>query len=190
LSDKPASGSGFLFLMLGLALASSIVIIFGLRQLSQKTSGDGFEATNGYLQVEQSVMKTAIRKATVENFADTLVSCLPSQSLKNETLNEQQLRERISAVLKNLSASDTNDKCGNAQNRAWTFTLPCKLTINRAPAWLSGAVKLGDLRICETTLAESLHSAMSHCPASSDFPGCLVNSVLTNIDVQREFDKP
>ena len=82
MSDKPASGSGFLFLMLGLALASSIVIIFGLRQLSQKTGGDGFDSTNGYLQVEQSVTITAIRKATVEDFADTVDQMYPLSKFK------------------------------------------------------------------------------------------------------------
>jgi hypothetical protein len=192
LSDKPASGSGFLLLMLGLALASSLIVLFGLRQLSQKTGGGGFEATNGYLQVEQSVTITAIRKATVEDFADTVIRCLPAQSLRDQILNAEQLRDRIKTVIENFSVLDANnsDKCGKSQGRAWTFTSPCKLTINRAPARFSGTIKLGDVTLWETTLAESIHSAMGHCTTASDLSGCLVNSVLANVDVQREFDKP
>jgi hypothetical protein len=192
LSDKPASGSGFLLLMLCLALTSSLIVLFGLRQLSQKTGGGGFEVTNGYLQVEQSVTITAIRKATVEDFADTVIRCIPAQSLRAQILNLEQLRDRLKTVIQNLSVSDPNssDKCGKSQSRAWTFTSPCKLTINRAPAWFSGTIKLGDVTLCETTLAESIHSAMGHCTAASDLSGCLVNSVLANVDVQREFDKP
>ena len=192
MSDKPTSGSGFLLLMLGLALASSLIVLFGLRQLSQKTGGGGFEATNGYLQVEQSVTITAIRKATVEDFADTVIRCIPSQSLRDQILNEEQLRDRIKTVIENFSVLDANnsDKCGKSQGRAWTFSSPCKLTINRAPAWFSGTIKLGNVTLCETTLAESIHSAMGHCATASDLSGCLVNSVLANLDVQREFDKP
>jgi hypothetical protein len=191
LSDKPASGSGFLILMLGLALASSLIVLFGLRQLSQKTGGGGFEATNGYLQVEQSVTITAIRKATVEDFADTVIQCIHSQSLRDQILTTQ-VQDRIKTVIENFSVLDANnsDKCGKSQSRAWTFTSPCKLTINRPPAWFSGTIKLGDVTLCETTLAESIHAAMGHCTASSDLSGCLVNSVLANVDVQREFDKP
>jgi hypothetical protein len=192
LSDKPASGSGFLIVMLGLALASSFVVLFGLRQLSQKSGGDGFDSTNGFLQVEQSVTITAIRKATVEDFADTVIRCIPSKSFRDQILTTQELLDRINTVIENFSVLDTNnsDKCGKSQNRAWTFTSPCKLTINKAPVWFSGAIKLGDVNLCETTMAESIHSAMGHCTASSDFPGCFVNSVLANVDVQREFDKP
>lgn len=191
MSDKPESGSGFLIAMLSVGVASSLAVLLGLWEVSQKSGGEGFYAPNEYLQVQQTAAINTIRKNMAEDFMDTVVNCIPSQTLRDHMLTEQQLKERIDTVIKNFSVlNNNNDRCGNSTSRAWTFTLPCKLAINRPPAWLSGAIKLGDIDICGTSIAESIHSAMGRCIAATDFSGCLVNSVLTNNDVQKEIDKP
>ena len=93
-------------------------------------------------------------------------------------------------ALENFSVSSnySNNKKCDSKNHVWTFTLPCKLTINRPPAWLGGNIKLGDINICGTTIAAGIHSALGGCANSSGFAACLVSSVLANNDVQKEIN--
>ena len=193
MSDKPEPGSRFPLLIVGLGVASSLAVLFALRVFSQRSDGDSFVVSNDYLQVQQSVAIRNVRKEMAEEFVDTVMRCISPQILPSEILNEQQISERVMLVLANFSVpneSINNKKCGNDKSRAWTFTLPCKLTINRPPAWLSGTMNLGDINICGTTITASLRSATARCTASADFQACLVDSVVANNDVQKEIDKP
>jgi hypothetical protein len=73
-----------------------------------------------------------------EEFVDTVVECISPQSLQSQILTEQQVTERVMTVLENFSASNNsskNQKCENSKIYAWTFTLPCRPTINRPRAW-------------------------------------------------------
>ena len=192
MADKPGSSSRFLFLIAGLGVASSLLVTFALRVFSQREGSDPFFASNAYLQVQQIVAIRTIRKAMAEEFVDTVVDCISPQSLQSQILTEQQVTERVMTVLENFSASNNsskNQKCENSKNYAWTFTLPCRLTINRPPAWLGGTINLGDINICGTMIAAGIHSALRKCATSASFATCLVSSVLANNDVQREIDK-
>jgi hypothetical protein len=191
MADKPGSSSRFLFLIAGVGVASSLLVTFALRVFSQREGSDPFFASNAYLQVQQIVAIRTIRKAMAEEFVDTVVDCISPQSLQSQILTEQQVTERVMTVLENFSASNNsseNKKCGNGKNYAWTFTLPCRLTINRPPAWLGGTINLGDINICGTMIAAGIHSALRSATSAS-FATCLVSSVLANNEVQREIDK-
>lgn len=180
MADKPGSSSRFLFLIAGLGVASSLLVTFALRVFSQREGSDPFFASNAYLQVQQTVAIRTIRKAMAEEFVDTVVECISPQNLQSQILTEQQVTERVMTVLENFSASNNNSKnqkCENSKNYAWTFTLPCRLTINRPPAWLGGTINLGDI------------NALRKCATSASFATCLVSSVLANNDVQKEIDK-
>lgn len=193
MSDKPGPGSRFPLLILGLGVASSLAVLFALRVFSQRSDGDSFVVSNDYLQVQQSAAIRNIRKEMAEEFVDTVMRCISPQLLPSEILTEQQISERVTVVLDNFSVlneSINNKKCGNDKSRAWTFTLPCTLTIDRPPAWLGGTMNLGNMSICRTTITASLRSAMARCTASADFQACLVDSVVANNDVQKEIDKP
>ena len=191
MSGKTEEGSGFLILMVGVALASSLAVVTGLWELSQKSGGDA-SSNNDYLQVEQASIIRTIRKITAGEFADTIVGCLSPRISRDQILTKQQVEERLNTALGNFSEldNDNTNQCKNLVSRAWTFSLPCKLTINRPPAWLSGQNNLGDMTICGTAMAESIHSAMGGCVTSADFPGCLANAVVANNDVQKQIDKP
>lgn len=195
MSSTPQQGRGFFFLILGLGVASALAIIFGLRVLSEGKEGDSSSVPNAYLQVQQSAAITTIRKAMAEEFVDLIVNCIPPQSLRDGNFTKAQVDERIESVLAKFNAPDqATDKCGNLASRAWTFTPPCQLTINRPPAWLSGtaagSIDLGDITICGPTMAQTIHAALNSCAASPKFAGCLVTAVMANSDVQREIDKP
>ena len=138
MTDKPGSSYGFLFLIAGLGVASSLLVTFALRVFSQREGSDPFFASDAYLQVQQTVAIRTIRKAMAEEFVDTVVECISPQSLQSQILTEQQVTERVMTVLENFSASNNsskNQKCENSKIYAWTFTLPCRPTINRPPAW-------------------------------------------------------
>ncbi len=192
MSDKSDPSSRFLIMIVCLGVVSSLVLLFTLRLFSQRSEGDPFFASNDYLQFKQSVMIKNIRQEMGEEFVDAVVNCISPQILPGQSLTEQQLTERVSAVLENFSASNENiknQKCQKDKSRAWTFALPCKLIFNRPPTELSG-VKLGDINICGTTIAASIRSATGHCSESANFPACLVTSILANDDVKKEIDKP
>jgi len=191
MADKPGSSSRFLFLIAGLGVASSLLVTFALRVFSQREGSDPFFASNAYLQVQQTVAIRTIRKAMAEEFVETVVNCVSPQSLQSKILTEQQVTERVMTVLEHFSSSNNSSKdqkCENSENYAWTFTLPCRLTINRPPAWLGGTINLGDINICGTMIAAGIHSALRSATSAS-FATCLVSSVLANNEVQREIDK-
>ena len=191
MTDKPGSSSRFLFLIAGLGVASSLLVTFALRVFSQREGSDPFFASNAYLQVQQTVAIRTIRKAMAEEFVETVVNCVSPQSLQSKILTEQQVTERVMTVLEHFSSSNNSSKdqkCENSENYAWTFTLPCRLTINRPPAWLGGTINLGDINICGTMIAAGIHSALRSATSAS-FATCLVSSVLANNEVQREIDK-
>jgi hypothetical protein len=192
MSDKSDPSSRFLIMIVCLGVVSSLVLLFTLRLFSQRSEGDPFFASNDYLQFKKSVMIKNIRQEMAEEFVDAVVNCISSQILPGQSLTEQQLTERVTAVLENFSASNENiknQKCQKDKSRAWTFALPCKLIFNKLPTELSG-VKLGDINICGTTIAASIRSATGHCSESANFPACLVTSILANDDVKKEIDKP
>ena len=114
MSDKPESGSRFPLLIVGLGVASSLVVLFGLRVFSQRSDGDSFVASNDYLQVQQSAAIRNVRKEMAEEFVDTVMRCIAPQILPNEILTEQQLRERVTTVLENFSASNESTTIRNA----------------------------------------------------------------------------
>ena len=191
MADKPGSSSRFLFLIAGLGVASSLLVTFALRVFSQREGSDPFFASNAYLQVQQTVAIRTIRKAMAEEFVETVVNCVSPQSLQSKILTEQQVTERVMTVLEHFSSSNNSSKdqkCENSENYAWTFTLPCRLTINRPPAWLGGTINLGDINLCGTMIAAGIHSALRSATSAS-FATCLVSSVLANNEVQREIDK-
>jgi|SRR5579875_131894 hypothetical protein len=192
MADKTGSGSGFLFIIAGLGLASSLVVFLALRVFSQREARDPILATNDYEQVQQSAAIQTVRKVMAEEFVSAVVDCVSPQKLKNEILTEQQVAERVTAALESFSAPKNNgnaQSCLNNKNYAWTFTSPCKLTINRPPAWLGGTMNFGDINICGATVAASIHSALGGCARSASFADCLVSSVLANYDVQKEIGK-
>ena len=192
MADKSGSTSRFLFLIAGLGVASSLLVTFALRVFSQREGSDPFFASNAYLQVQQIVAIRTIRKAMAEEFVDTVMECISPQSLQSQILTEQQVTERVMTVLEKFSASNNsskNQKCENSKIYAWTFTLPCRPTINRPLAWLGGTINLGDINICGTMIAAGIHSALRKCATSASFATCLVSSVLANNDVQKEIDK-
>jgi hypothetical protein len=189
MTDKPRSSSGFLFMIAGLGVASSLAVTFALRVFSQRDSSDSFISSNDYLQVRQTAAIKTIRKATVEEFVGAVVDCLSPKTLQNQILTEEQVTERVKDALEKFSVSTNSSKtqkCDNGKNYAWTFTSPCRLTIIRPPAWLGGNINLGGINICGTTIAAGIHSAMGSCATSARFAACLVNSVLANNDVQKE----
>ncbi|HUI20926.1 MAG TPA: hypothetical protein VLZ74_07765 [Methylocella sp.] len=191
MTDKPGSSSGFLFLLAGLGVASTLAVVLALYVFSQRSGSDSAFANNNYLQVQQTVAITTIRKAMAEEFVDTVVDCISPKTLKDQILTEQEVTERVAAVLENFSVSINsreNQKCENGNNYAWTFTLPCRLTINRPPAWMDGTLNLGHINICGTTIAAGIHSGLGGCATSASFAACLVRSVLANNDVQKEIN--
>ena len=191
MTDKPGSSSGFLFMIIGLGVASSLVVTLALRVFSQRESSDAFVTSNDYLQVRQTAAIITIRKAMAKEFVSTVVNCIRPQNLQSQILTEQQVSERVMTILGKFSVSNNSSKnknCEDGKNYAWTFTLPCKLTINRPPAWLGGTINLGDINICGTTIAAGIHSALGSCATSAGFAACLVSSVLGNNDVQKEIN--
>src|ERR1700730_8864263 len=192
MSDKSDPSSRFLIMIVCLGVVSSLVVLFTLRLFSHRSEGDPFFASNDYLQFKQSVMIKNIRQEMAEEFVDAVVNCISPQILPGQSLTEQQLTERVTAVLENFSASNENiknQKCQKDKSRAWTFALPCKLIFNRPPTALS-VVKLGDINICGTTIAASTRSATGHCSKSANFQACLVTSILANDDVNKKMNKP
>ena len=91
MTDKPGSSSRFLFLFVGLGVASSLLVTFALRVFSQREGSDPFFASNAYLQVQQIVAIRAIRKEMAEEFVDTVVDCISPHSLQSQILTEQQV---------------------------------------------------------------------------------------------------
>ena len=187
MADKPGSSSGFLFMIAGLGVVSSLVVTFALRVFSERSGSDVFLIGNDYLQVRRTAAIKTIRKAMSEEFVSTVVNCISPQSLQSQILTEQQVTERVMTVLEDFSVSNNSrntQKCENSKNYAWTLTLPCRLTIDRPPAWLGGSINLGDIAICGTMIAAGIHSVLGNCATSASFAACLVSSVLANNDVQ------
>src|ERR1019366_2412533 len=186
MNGKSQSNIGFLFLIAGLGIVSCLAVIFALRVLSQKL-GSSPDVGDNYLQVQQDAAIGKVRKQITAEFINSIVNCSPIQTIKNQILNEQQVAERVTAVLEN----DEHTLCRNDKNHVWSFTAPCTLAIHRPPAWLSGVgnVNLGNVNICATTVAGDIHYAADRCSTSSDFSAFLVNAVLADNEVQKEFDK-
>jgi hypothetical protein len=90
MADKPGSSSGFLFMIAGLGVVSSLVVTFALRVFSERSGSDAFLASNDYIQVQQIAAIKTIRKAMAEEFVGTVVNCISPQSLQSQILTEQQ----------------------------------------------------------------------------------------------------
>lgn len=174
-------------------LLSSLVVLFSLHLFFQRSQGDPFFASEEYMLFKERNAVKNIRMEVTEEFVGTVVGCISPQILPGQSLTEQQINERVMAVLDNYSESreiTKNKKCENNKSQHWTFALPCKLTINRSPYQLRTEVKLDDMNICQTVIVASIRSAVGRCTESSNFSACLVSSVLANDEVKKEIDKP
>ncbi len=171
---------------------SSLVILYAIHLFFQRSQGDPFFASEEYMVFRESIAVKNIRRDIAEEFVGAVVNCISPPILPGQSLTEQQVNERVMTALETNAASKENtkkQKCVN-NNPHWTFELPCKLTINSSPYKLRAEVKLGDINICETAIATGMRSSMGGCSVSTNFPACLVSSVLANDDVKKEIDKP
>jgi hypothetical protein len=190
-ANQDQSSRGIIILIACCGVLSSLAVLYAINLFSQRSQGDPFFASEEIMVFKESNAVKNIRRDIAEEFVGAVVNCISPPILPGQSLTEQQVNERVMAVLENSAASNGNakeQKCGN-KNSHWTFELPCKLTINRSPYKLRAEVKLGYINICETAIATSIRSSIGSC-ASTNFSACLVSSVLANDDVKKEIDKP
>jgi hypothetical protein len=190
-ANQDQSSRGVIIIIACFGVLSSLAVLYAINIFFQRSQGDPFFASEEYLIFKESMAVKDIRRNIAEEFVGAMVNCISPPILPGQSLTEQQVNERVMAALENYAASNGNakdQKCEN-KNPHWTFELPCKLTINRAPYKLRAEVKVGYINICGTAIATSIRSSIGSC-ASTNFPACLVSSVLANDDVKKEIDKP
>ncbi|MGB6176451.1 MAG: hypothetical protein WBF43_08970 [Methylocella sp.] len=191
-ANQDQSSRGVIIIIACAGVLSSLVVLYSLHLFFQRSLGDPFFESEEYMVFKEGIAVKNIRRGIAEEFVGAVVDCISPPMVPGQNLTDQQVNERVMTALENSAASNENTKNRKCENKNphWTFELPCKLTINRSPYKLRGEVKLGDINICKTAIATSIRSSAGSCAASSDFPTCLVSSVLANDDVKKEIDKP
>jgi hypothetical protein len=190
-TDQDQTSRGIIILIACCGALSSLVVLYAINLFYQRSQGDPFFASEEVQVFRESLAVKDIRRDIAEEFVGAVINCISPPILPGQSLTEQQVNERVMASWENYAVpkeNTQNQKCRN-KNPHWTFELPCKLTINRAPYKLRGQVNLGYINICENVIATSIRPYIGSC-ASTNFLSCLVNSVLANDDVKKEIDKP
>ncbi|MGH6822596.1 MAG: hypothetical protein ACRECP_06975 [Methylocella sp.] len=191
-ANQDQSSRGVIIIIACAGVLSSLVVLYAMHLFFQRSQGDPFFASEEYMVFKEGIVVKNIRRDIAEEFVGAVVNCISPPIVPGQSLTEPQVNERVTSAMENYAASNgnaKNPKCEN-KNPHWTFELPCKLTLNRAPYKLREAVKLGDINICAIAIATSIRSAARSCTPSANFQACLVSSVLANDDVKKEIDKP
>ncbi|MCI0601008.1 MAG: hypothetical protein L0Y50_02425 [Beijerinckiaceae bacterium] len=177
--------------LMACGVLSSLVVLFSIYLYFQRRQGDPFFASDEYRIFQEHLTVQNIRRQIAEEFVDAVVSCISPPIAAGDILTEQEVTERVAAAIGNYSGENAKlRKCGNTRSTHWTFEAPCKLNITKSFAQSSGGLNLGNIEICATILASTIRYSIGHCTASSNFPECMLSSILANDNVKREIEKP
>ena len=177
------SGSRSIVAILSFGALVFILVTVSLYTLwQQQTKEDTYFSSRENLAFQEIVAVKNIRRQAAEEFINAVVNCIHPANLRGNSLTEQQVNDRVTMVTDNFNTCD--DK-----HTRWTFEPPCTLKLNKLSHELRAEVKLGDLVMCNDTIAANIFSALDHCTVTSNPVQCLVNAVIESPDVKKEIEK-
>jgi hypothetical protein len=169
-----------------------IVVIVSLYTLwGQQTEEDTYFSSQENLVFQEILAVKNIRRQAAEEFINAVLSCI-HHKLQGESLTEAQVNERVMMATKNFNRTKDGEQEYTCENNHahWTFEPPCALKLDKLAYGMRPGVNLGDLTICNDTIAKGIFLAVDHCRETRNLVQCLDNSLIESPDLKKEIDKP